>query len=394
MRRSLSLPLAVTAVLATAEAAARLLRPRGARPPVARVDARAYFSEAELSRAKAFRAGQRRIGMAAAAVDAALLAAAVRRPPRVLEDRPVAAGAAAAAGLTLATTAAGLPLSALARRRAMRVGLVTQPWRGWAVDLAKAQALSGGFSALGGALLVGGMRRFGDRWWLPGGAAAVATGVLSLWVGPTLLDPIFNRFTPADADLRDRVVRLAAEAGVDVDRVLVVDASRRTTASNAYVTGLGPTKRVVFFDNLLRDFSPDEVAFVVAHELAHVRHRDVARALAQLALVAPVAAFAGSRLAAALGARPDSRAVPATAAALALLSPPVAAIGARLSRSVERRADAFALDLTGDPDTLIAFHRAIAVRNIADPDPPRWLQLLLGSHPTTLERIGMAEALR
>jgi STE24 endopeptidase len=72
----------------------------------------------------------------------------------------------------------------------------------------------------------------------------------------------------------------------------------------------------------------------------------------------------------------------------------VAVAGARLSRAVERRADAFALDLTGDPQTLIDFHRRIALKNLGDPDPPRWLQLLTGSHPTTLERIGIAEAAR
>jgi STE24 endopeptidase len=394
VRRRVSLPATAAATLATAQAAAWLLRPRSPRPAAVPVEARAYFSEAELARARAYRRPQRLIGAASAGVDAALVAWAVRRQPLRLDDRPVLGGAAAAAGLSVAARLAGLPLSALSRRRALRVGLATQSWGGWASDLVKAQALSAGFSAAGGALLVAGMRRFGERWWLPGAGAAVATGVLSLYVGPTLLDPIFNRFTPAEPDLRERVVAVAGRAGVRVDRVLVVDASRRTTASNAYVTGIGPAKRVVFFDNLLRDFTPDEVQFVVAHELAHVRHRDVLRALAQLAVTAPALLLAVARVADALGAEPDARAVPAVTAALGLLLPGVSAIGAQLSRQVERRADAFALDATGDPQTLIDFHRGIVVKNLGEPDPPRWLQLLAGSHPTTLERIGIAEAAR
>jgi STE24 endopeptidase len=222
----------------------------------------------------------------------------------------------------------------------------------------------------------------------------VAFGVVSLWAGPTLLDPIFNRFTPADPALREEITALARRAGIAVDKVLVVDASRRTTASNAYVTGLGPTKRVVFFDNLLRDFTPAEVRFVVAHELAHVRHRDVLRFLAFLALVAPAGLLAAARLAEALGAEPDGRAVPATALALGLLSPGMGVIANRVSRAAERRADAFALEVTRDPDTLIDFHRRITVRNVGDPDPPRWVRALFGTHPTTLERIALAEAAR
>jgi STE24 endopeptidase len=394
VRRTLSLPLAVGATLAAARTAAWLLRPRVPRPPAEQVDARAYFSDAELARARAFRRPQRVIAAAALVLDVALTARAIRRPPgRSLP--PVAGGAAGAAALNLGSAVAGLPLGALSRKRSLDAGLATQSWRDWGIDLVKAQAISTTFAAAAGALLVAGMRRFGDRWWLPGAGALAGTGVLALWVGPTLLDPIFNTFTPAEPDLRDDVVALAASGGVKVDRVLVVDASRRTTASNAYVTGLGPTKRVVFFDNLLADFTRDEVRFVVAHELSHVRHRDVPRALAQLAVVAPVLTLAAQTIAEdGLGAQADARAVPAVAAALGLLAPAVAIAGAQLSRAVERRADAFALDLTKDPQTLIDFHRQIAVKNLVEPDPPRWLQALAGSHPTTLERIGIAEAVR
>ena len=93
-----------------------------------------------------------------------------------------------------------------------------------------------------------------------------------------MLAPLFNDFSRCPrARRRSDVLELAAAAGVEVGEVYSVDASRRTTGVNAYVTGLGPTKRVVLFDTLLERYSRDEIRAVVAHELAHVRHRDVLR---------------------------------------------------------------------------------------------------------------------
>jgi STE24 endopeptidase len=394
VRSSLRLPAAIVGALVVAEAAVLLLRPREAGPDPVPVQARAYFSEAELVRAQTFRSGQRLIALGGLAVDGAVLAWLVARPPRRLPRRPVAGAALTAAGVSLALTAAGLPLSAWARERAKDVGLVTQSWGGWAGDVAKSQAIGSTVAAAGGALLVVGMRRFGRRWWIPGTGVVVAFGVLSLYAGPVVLDPLFNRFEPADPALRVQVAALADEAGVRVGKVLVMDASRRTTASNAYVTGLGATKRVVVYDNLLKDFEPAEVRFVVAHELGHVRYRDVPHGLLYLAIVAPFGVFAAARLAERLGATPDARAVPAVALAFGLLAPGVTAVSNQLSRAVERRADAFALRVTGEPQTQIAFQRRISVRNLGDPDPPAWAQALFGTHPTTLERIGAAEAAR
>ena len=92
---------------------------------------------------------------------------------------------------------------------------------------------------------------------------------------PVVYEPLFNRFTPVEGEVRDRVLAIAQRAGVRVDDVLVADASRRTTRQNAYVSGLGATKRVVLYDTLLAKSTPEEVDLVVAHELAHVAHRDV-----------------------------------------------------------------------------------------------------------------------
>jgi STE24 endopeptidase len=291
-------------------------------------------------------------------------------------------------------TVLGLPLGALARRRAIAVGLVTQSWRGWALDLVKSTAIEATLAGGTGGAVVLLTRRFPRGWWLPAGAGSVGLGALFGALAPVLLDPVFNDFTPLpDGETRADVLALARAAGVEVGEVFSVDASRRTTGANAYVTGLGPTKRVVLFDTLLDRYSRDEVRVVVAHELSHVRHRDVQRSVAYAAIVAPPAALAVQRLSWALSPeRATAGALPALALAGALIAAPVGLIANRLSRAVERRADEFSLELSGAPEAFISFERTIALQNVADVDPPRLVSALLATHPPTAERIGTAVA--
>jgi len=150
---------------------------------------------------------------------------------------------------------------------------------------------------------------------------------------------------------------------------------------------------VVLFDTLLDRYSRDEIRLVVAHELAHVRHRDVPRSVLYAGIVAPTGALAVQRLSWALS---EERGSPAALAGIALaaamVAVPLGMLGNRLSRAVERRADQFSLELAGAPDAFVSFERRIAVQNIADLEPPRWLTALMASHPPTIERIGAAVA--
>jgi STE24 endopeptidase len=216
------------------------------------------------------------------------------------------------------------------------------------------------------------------------------------YAGPLLLDPVFNTFTVLpDGPLRRDVLDLAHRAGVGAGEVFTVDASRRTTAANAYVTGLGPTKRVVLYDTLLEHFSPDETRLVIAHELAHIRHRDIQRGLLFLALTAPLGLHAVARVTEQLGdsgRRPGPTTVPALTLALGLVGAPIGVISLQLSRRVEARADSFALQITDAPEAMISFEQRITIRNLADPDPPAWIRSLLATHPSTMQRIGMAKA--
>jgi STE24 endopeptidase len=386
----------LTAV-AAAEAARRLLSPRERPIEPAPVDLLDYFSPAEIERGSHYARPQRALSLAGTAIDLAAISYLSLRPPSWLSrvgGRPVAGGAAAGALLGIGLSLPTLPLVAISRRRAMAIGLDTQNWADWGRDLVKAQAISAVFAAGAGAAVVAATRRWPRTWWAPAAAGSVAFGAVLTALAPVVLAPIFNDFTPLpEGETRRDVLDLAAAAGVKVGEVYSIDASRRTTAANAYVTGLGPTKRVVLFDTLLDRYSRDEVRMVVAHELGHVRYRDVPRNVAYAALIAPATALAVQRLSWALSSERGTPAtLPSLALAAGLVTTPVGVIGNRLSRALERRADQYSLELAGAPDAFVSFERTIALQNVADLKPPRWISRLMATHPPTDERIGAAVA--
>jgi STE24 endopeptidase len=387
-RGRLRLPLLLVTAVAVAEAAVLLLRPREGLIHPAPVAARSYFSAAQIDRARDFRNPQLALYAVTLAIEAGVLIVLIRRPPRWMPRRFALAGAAVSLALTLAP----LPVQAVMRQRAVDVGLVTQSWGGWAGDVAKSAGI-GALLAGAGAGIAGGLAgRLGKRWWIAGSVLVVGVGAAFLYVGPVVLDPVFNKFTRLpDGPTRSEVLDLARKAGVHVGQVYEVDASRRTTGANAYVTGLGPTKRVVLYDNLLKDFTPAQTRLVVAHELGHVHYRDVPRGLLYLLIVAPFGVLAVTRLADAWGMGDRRRWVPALALALGVVSTPVTMVSNQLSRRIEARADAFALRLTHEPEPFIGFQQRIALRNVADPAPPGWTTALLATHPTTVQRIGIAK---
>ncbi|MER7754542.1 M48 family metalloprotease [Kitasatospora sp. NPDC097643] len=310
---------------------------------------------------------------------------------------------AGAAALVVLGQAVQLPFGAGVRVVRSRFGLVTQGWARWAVDALRALAL-GLALFLPLALGLFALTAWSPQhWWLPAaGAAALLTAALS-FLYPLLVEPVFNRFTPmAPGPLRTDLLGLAERDGVRVRDVLVADASRRTTALNAYVSGLGATRRIVAYDTLLSTAEPREVELVVAHELGHVKHRDVltgtllgalgaAVAVAVLGLLStwePLLAAAGATDAA------DPRALPLLAGCAALLGALSGPAQCAVSRRIEARADRHALELTSDPEQFIAMQRRLALANVSDVDPPRLLELLFATHPSASRRIAAARAWR
>ncbi|MBI4260025.1 MAG: M48 family metalloprotease [Actinobacteria bacterium] len=305
------------------------------------------------------------------------------------------------AAVLLLGAAIRLPLGIWRHRYERRWGFSTQSLAGWLADVAKGTGVSLVLAGLSFLALVELASALPEAWPLVAVPAAALLAVLLSFVGPVVLEPLFNRFGPLDdPDLAEDLRRLSERAGVPVREVLVADASRRTTKHNAYVSGLGRTRRVVVFDNLLRGSGGRDVRLVVAHELGHRRERHVAVGTALSAggaVVGVVVLWALLRwdalleAAGAAGAG-DPRVVPFVmllSAVGGLLALPA---GNAISRRLERTADRSALELTGDPEGFAEMMRRLALANLSDLAPPRPAYLMLFSHPTPAERIAAARA--
>lgn len=399
-RGTLRVVAAVVAAVVVAELAVLVLWPReGVLDPLP-VSPEGYFTPGQIERGEAYRTPQTWLSLGVLVVEIVVLACLVARPPAWLRrltgapaPRPILRAAALGAALSLLVAAAPLPLKVILQERARDVGLVTQPWTGYAFDLVRQWAIAAAFAALGAVAAVWLLGRAPRTWWLWGSGVVVAFGAFTLALAPIVVDPVFNDFQRLEeGDLRRDVVGLARRADVRVGEVYVMDASRRTTAANAYVAGLGATKRVVLYDTLLEGFPPDEVRLVVAHELGHQVYSDLPRSLLFLAVVTPLGLLAAHLLVRRTAPQGGVAALPALGLALVVLVPAVTWVSNQLSRQVEARADTFSLQLTDAPRSFVDFERRITLRNVGDPDPPDWRTFLFSSHPPAVERIGMAEA--
>ena len=152
------------------------------------------------------------------------------------------------------------------------------------LDMAKAMLLALVFGLPLAAIVLWLMGTAGDYWWLYAWLTWVAFNVFTIAVYPTWIAPLFNKFSPMqDAELKERVERLLARCGFKVKGLMVMDGSRRSTHGNAYFTGFGASKRIVFFDTLLARLNPGEVEAVLAHELGHFKLRHVVKRMAWMA---------------------------------------------------------------------------------------------------------------
>jgi STE24 endopeptidase len=294
-----------------------------------------------------------------------------------------------------------------------------------------------------GAVLLGGLyvliRLLPRRWWVVGATASVLLGFFYSFLLPEVINPLFNTFTPLrDPDLLKRVRALAARAGVPVENVLVMDASRQGRHKNAYFTGFGPTRRIVLYDNLLQPLharppessaasllgvlaSPhgtgppaaalelnlrhelaDEIESVLAHEIGHWRHDHILKgilimgvgAYVGLFLVSVILRWAVNRAPFALRNPWDPAGVPLVLLLGVLGSWVVAPVENAVSRHFERQADETALELAEHPQAFIAAERRLARDNLANVAPTPFSVWLFASHPPTVDRIQMAQEWR
>ena len=375
-----------------------------------RADAATDFSAEEIRRGSVFRAALRPWSMARLVLGLVVALALGLTP---LGARLIGAVARPLGGswwveallggivLGAVATAVTLPLAARSEVLLRRYGLSTQNWGAWFADQAKAWAVSAVLTAVLTLVLFALVRAAPNWWWTWAAAGAAAFVFVASFAFPVLIEPLFNRFTPMpDSALRTELLQLAERDGEPVKDVLIADASRRTTALNAYVSGFGASRRIVVYDTLLEKAPPDEVESVVAHELGHAVHRDVVTgtvlgALGAAAAVCGLAVLAGwgpLLRRAGVETLADPRAIGLVLAIVAVVGALSTPLQALVSRQIEARADEHALELTRDPEAFVSMERRLALENRADLRPNRFFQLWFGTHPTTVDRIAAARS--
>ena len=284
-------------------------------------------------------------------------------------------------------------------------GLSNQSWGKWAGDWLKGVALS----ALALALVLWIpyllLRRSPRRWWLYAGLATIPITTFTLVISPVWIDPLFNDFGPMkDQALESRILKLAERAGIPGSRVYQVNKSVDTKTVSAYVTGFGATKRIVLWDTALEKLEPDQVAFVVAHEMGHFVLRHVLALIGVATVLVTGSLYVVHRLAGRLIARFSHRfgfnqlSDTASLPLLLLLGGAVSFLATPLvlafSRHQEHEADRFALELTRDNQAGATTFVRLQQENLNVPRPGRLHLLWRGSHPSLGDRVDFANRYR
>lgn len=272
-----------------------------------------------------------------------------------------------------------------------RWGFSTQTFRAWWIDYLKGAAIDLILSAAGAVLFFWVAARWPATWWLAGAVLFSVLYIFLVFIWPLAVAPLFNRFEPAaDPAVVGMVRELAQKAGLPVEQVLVMDASRRTTRVSAYFTGLGRTKRIVLYDTLLRDYPLEQVRAVVAHEMAHWCRGHVTRGVA-LGVIGSFVFW--SLLSVVLrGAIPGLVPYPPHAWAVVLLFATLvffvnSPFQNFISRRMEEEADRVAVQLTGNAAAAVRLQVELAAKNLSDVSPPAFIRWFSYSHPPVLERI-------
>ena len=252
--------------------------------------------------------------------------------------------------------------------------------------------LGASFASLCLALLIvmGLARRLGDRWWLPGAGVFVAIAALFTFAAPYLdytTEPL------RDDEILEAADQYREDLGLDSVPLYVQEVPEETDLANAYAYGFGPSKRVVFWETLLRDpFDREEQKLVLAHELAHHSQHHLPEGIGWFAIFALPGAFVLMLATRGRGGMAAPEAVPLALVVVAVLQLVTAPAANVVTRRIEAEADWMALQVTRDPEALEGVMAAFTETSLSDPDPPAWIHLMTGTHPTLEERVAMARA--
>jgi len=249
------------------------------------------------------------------------------------------------------------------------------------------------------------LRRSPKRWWLYAGLATIPIATMVLVITPIWVDPLFNHFGPMkDKALEARILSLAQRAGIEGSRVYEVDKSMDTRTVNAYVTGLGGTKRIVLWDTILARLEPDQILFVTAHEMGHFVLGHTLIFIIGAAALITASLYVVHRVAGRLIARfsrrfgfdqlSDLASFPLLMLLGSIVSLALIPLLLALSRYQEHEADRFALEITRDNRAAATTFVRLQEENLAIPRPGPLYTLWRGSHPALGDRVDFANHYR
>jgi STE24 endopeptidase len=316
---------------------------------------------------------------------------------RVGEGRPARAAAVVVLVVVVATDLVVLPLAFWAGYVHEGVfGFRTQGAAGWTYDWLVATTpvwLAAAVLALGGYTLA---RRLPRSWPPVAGLAGAGLTAALVFSAPLVLQPLtFDTEPVPPGPLKAEVERIVARSGQPVGRIVIADASRRTTKRNASISGLGPSRQVVLSDTLVESQPPAEVGAVLAHELGHAANADLVRGtLSGAAGVVALAYLAAGVARWRTRTRrqrtvADPRGAAVVLAVLVLANALSVPVQNAVSRRAEAAADLAALRISQDPVSYLSKHEELARANLTDPLPPRWAELLWSTHPPPSARLEM-----
>jgi STE24 endopeptidase len=280
-----------------------------------------------------------------------------------------------------------------------RYGLSRQSAAEWWKDHVRASGVGLALAMVAVMWVYGALALWPARWWIAAWGGAIAASVATAWAAPVLLLPLFYRVVPLENEaLRRRLLALADKARVPALGIFEWRLSDRTSRTNAALTGIGRTRRIIVSDTLVADYPPDEIEVILAHELAHHVHHDIWRGLAVDALVIGAGLwFADGLLRLAvvpLGLRGLSDIAGIPVIVLAAMAASLFALPAvnAVSRAHERRADCFALDTTRNAEAFISAMRRLGARNLAEEAPAWATRVFFYTHPPISDRLAFARA--
>ena len=300
-----------------------------------------------------------------------------------------------------------LPLEIYGHHISLTYGLSVQGWPSWAEDWAKGQGISLVISTLAVLTLFWIIRKSPQRWWFYFWLLTLPFAVLLIFVAPVLLDPMFNTFVPLENTqplLVSEIERVTRRGGLSIprDRMFEMKASAKVTTYNAYVTGIGATKRVVVWDNTARDLTVPETLFVFGHEMGHYVLNHIYKGLAFYAVTSLLGFWLGRRMALAMLSRwgdswhirslNDLAALPVLMLALSLLTFVGEPVGNTFSRHIEHQADIYGLEVThglfpNNAQVAASSFQKLGEKSYDYPNPNSLLVFWSYSHPSIAERV-------